>query len=868
MPFAAGTPTAPWTTAVTGSGTWDELVAFINDPTKLQKVGSTYTLKGGLMLEVLGTLSPLESSTVIWQGGASWSLGNGGQATFGKSVTNATGVVYYVNGCTLVEDTDAWARGADNYNNQNTWVRTGGKVFLYDSTIMIRQAGGASHFDIKSGGYFTARNSKLIVDSSSDSYNHLAGVLDIDGFAAIHANDNAGSLLELIATASVTKLANFTPFLNNPNARQCTLYPATLVLDQWGGETFASWFANDYHRLTNPKAYALKKVDNPTTAASSFEAEQRTVQVSALAGPNPLAGVQIDILNKTNWYEGGGLSSASGVYSQLVTRGNWEGGGGTPTYSAYQVERTPHMVYARKWGYRTVAQQVNMIPSAWGEAQKSVVAAMVVDPLITLSSTAAAAITGVSLTYHSAPVNWNGKDWSITITADPATKTLSDIYHSVAYQASELTSFRRRNRAYWSGSNWGWETDFASAGLTGGVSDKTIVMVGSSAFEQAVPSNQVLAGLGQTAVNNGLAIRSSTVFGQTISSISNGNWTDKFNAASDSIPSKSFFRNPCVGKQIVIMAVTWNAATNTLRYVANNIDFGTATVSAIDFGAAASAFFGIAHVGGRGSWWAISAAQAFEGFVFDRVLSDAEISRMTYHLAHKWNVPSIGQLNTNNGFQQPLAVGNYPLNPDGSEWTPANFASDQGPKVWYDISDPTAITVNGSNQLAGIKNKANGVAFVNGTTSGSVVAKFNEVILPQLLDSLTTTVRGQYPEGRYRGVRVVTPSGDPFPGFEAMQADDGSFYVPPVLAKLSLTGIRPGSEVRLLVHGTQTEVAGAESVDNGLFEHFYSYTSPTYVDIAVFALGYQPIWLDNVLLGASNSSIPIQQIIDRQYLNP
>lgn len=99
------------------------------------------------------------------------------------------------------------------------------------------------------------------------------------------------------------------------------------------------------------------------------------------------------------------------------------------------------------------------------------------------------------------------------------------------------------------------------------------------------------------------------------------------------------------------------------------------------------------------------------------------------------------------------------------------------------------------------------------------------------------------------------------------------FIAQPV--KLTLTGLQDGSEVRIYEAGNpNNEIAGTESVSGGTFVYDYDYTNAFFggsdkdVDIVVHALGYLYLRLSGITLGSSDTSIPIQQTIDRQYNNP
>lgn len=85
---------------------------------------------------------------------------------------------------------------------------------------------------------------------------------------------------------------------------------------------------------------------------------------------------------------------------------------------------------------------------------------------------------------------------------------------------------------------------------------------------------------------------------------------------------------------------------------------------------------------------------------------------------------------------------------------------------------------------------------------------------------------------------------------------------------LTLTDIVDGSEVRIYLHGTTTELGGVESVTGNQYVFTYNYTPTTYVDIVVHNLYYQYYRLENYLLGSIDATLSIQQSVDRQYSNP
>lgn len=87
------------------------------------------------------------------------------------------------------------------------------------------------------------------------------------------------------------------------------------------------------------------------------------------------------------------------------------------------------------------------------------------------------------------------------------------------------------------------------------------------------------------------------------------------------------------------------------------------------------------------------------------------------------------------------------------------------------------------------------------------------------------------------------------------------------LIQLTLTGIVSGSEVRIYSSGTDTELAGEETV-SGSFLYTYNYSPNSFVDIIIHNINYVYYRVDAYELGQGNASLPIQQAFDRNYSNP
>lgn len=85
---------------------------------------------------------------------------------------------------------------------------------------------------------------------------------------------------------------------------------------------------------------------------------------------------------------------------------------------------------------------------------------------------------------------------------------------------------------------------------------------------------------------------------------------------------------------------------------------------------------------------------------------------------------------------------------------------------------------------------------------------------------------------------------------------------------LTLTGLKPNTEVRIFEAGTTTEVAGQEDIDLGTFSWIFDPEATPSIDISILSLGYQNARLLGVTLSLADLTIPIQQQVDRQYNNP
>ena len=87
---------------------------------------------------------------------------------------------------------------------------------------------------------------------------------------------------------------------------------------------------------------------------------------------------------------------------------------------------------------------------------------------------------------------------------------------------------------------------------------------------------------------------------------------------------------------------------------------------------------------------------------------------------------------------------------------------------------------------------------------------------------------------------------------------------PDKVIKFTLNGLIPGSDVVVLKAGTNTVLTAVDR--NPLSDFSYIYSNPIPVDIGIIKPGYVVKYLYNFQLPTSDASIPIAQMIDRNYI--
>jgi len=81
---------------------------------------------------------------------------------------------------------------------------------------------------------------------------------------------------------------------------------------------------------------------------------------------------------------------------------------------------------------------------------------------------------------------------------------------------------------------------------------------------------------------------------------------------------------------------------------------------------------------------------------------------------------------------------------------------------------------------------------------------------------------------------------------------------------LTLTGLQTGSDIVVLEAGTETELVNVDA--NAGTTYDFVYETPQDIDIGVFKIGYVPFYIRGYTLTSNDSSVPVAQVADRNYL--
>jgi len=163
----------------------------------------------------------------------------------------------------------------------------------------------------------------------------------------------------------------------------------------------------------------------------------------------------------------------------------------------------------------------------------------------------------------------------------------------------------------------------------------------------------------------------------------------------------------------------------------------------------------------------------------------------------------------------------------------------------------------GGNTLEDVYHYIQATLVSSGTLGGVDTFALNDFLLRDGTKFKTIQIRLN------EGVKLINYGSGKISSF---QKDDGTLYVPPVTVAFSLSGLQPNSEVRIYQSSDMTELAGIEDSSTS-FGYNYEWSADIPVIVAIFNVKYDPIRFETTLT-SSDTTIPIQQIFDRNYSNP
>lgn len=82
---------------------------------------------------------------------------------------------------------------------------------------------------------------------------------------------------------------------------------------------------------------------------------------------------------------------------------------------------------------------------------------------------------------------------------------------------------------------------------------------------------------------------------------------------------------------------------------------------------------------------------------------------------------------------------------------------------------------------------------------------------------------------------------------------------------LTISNVVPNSDVVIKSAGTTTKLQDSQDIVGTSVTYQYNFASNTFVDIAVFSEGYVPYFVNGYELGATNATLPVAQVLDRNY---
>jgi len=184
------------------------------------------------------------------------------------------------------------------------------------------------------------------------------------------------------------------------------------------------------------------------------------------------------------------------------------------------------------------------------------------------------------------------------------------------------------------------------------------------------------------------------------------------------------------------------------------------------------------------------------------------------------------------------------------------------PELTASTNDINGLIVNNFNQISSCRfsGSAGHHVYVNGTFgAGTTVVNWDSTIDGT---ASISDINVDVPSGATLNVNV---SGDT-PTFTNRAGTPGSINIVSNQVTLTITNVVTDSDVVIYTAGTTTKLQDDQDIAGTSSGYTYTYSASTFVDIKVYRDGYVPYFVYGFELGSSNASLPVAQVVDRNYV--
>lgn len=174
------------------------------------------------------------------------------------------------------------------------------------------------------------------------------------------------------------------------------------------------------------------------------------------------------------------------------------------------------------------------------------------------------------------------------------------------------------------------------------------------------------------------------------------------------------------------------------------------------------------------------------------------------------------------------------------------------------LLDSCSFISDGSNHAVELNSLGSGTMTWNGTLSGYVAGVTGSPVTPT-----STGNEAIFVNVGSGSITISVADGASVPSIRSAGA---TVNVTAGQVTLQLTGLITGSDIVILTAGTTTELANINANSGSTYNYVYTYAAGTKVDVCVYKSGYVPFITRYYELGSANASLPVKQVLDRNYV--